>query len=254
MFYQLKSSEEQKKTTAGSALKGMRELRKMTQEQLACVTGIDLEIIQCAENDSETLSIENVKLLALFLRCHPASLIFNDWKFPPYQPEIISIDGIILINDKVESKKISIYISSQFGLKIRGVNSNKNLDINAFNSSMATALSFNNFRHPIKYHMEGSVLGRYYEHFNSGSESECNIRIVKKLLIIIKYDQNFVSFDITGLATIRDGQIRHSSSSYYTNGDWNFIVKFYIPINLISKCFGLYPDAEKNILALLAKV
>lgn len=254
MFYQLKSYEEQKQTTAGLFLKGTRELRQMTQEQLALVTGIDLKIIQSAENDSINLSIENAKILALELRCHPSSLVFSEWKLPPYQPEEISVDGLSLINDKIESKNLKIYLNKEFGLKIRGIGSNKYLDIRVFNSSMATALSFNNFKDPIKYNIEGNILGTYSESYGSCSETEYNIRIVKKLSIKIEYNKNFANFEISGLATIRDGKISRNSNSNFTEGNWNFIIQFYIPNKLIAKCYGLYPDAEKYILSSLAKL
>jgi transcriptional regulator with XRE-family HTH domain len=65
--------------TPGRALKIVRELQGMTQNELAAKSGLDQSVISALEHGRSQLGIERAKKLARALQVHPAVLVFADW-------------------------------------------------------------------------------------------------------------------------------------------------------------------------------
>ena len=65
--------------TIGESVKILRELQKLSQNDLAELTGIPQSTISAIENDRVRLGVERSKVLARALRCHPAVLVFPGW-------------------------------------------------------------------------------------------------------------------------------------------------------------------------------
>jgi transcriptional regulator with XRE-family HTH domain len=65
--------------TPGRALKIVRELQEMTQNELASKSGVDQSVISALEHGRVQLGVERAKKLARALRVHPAVLVFADW-------------------------------------------------------------------------------------------------------------------------------------------------------------------------------
>ena len=63
----------------GEALKMLRELQGLTQNDLAEITGIGQSNISAIENGSRQLGRERAIILAKALRVHPAVLLFPDF-------------------------------------------------------------------------------------------------------------------------------------------------------------------------------
>jgi transcriptional regulator with XRE-family HTH domain len=57
----------------------LRELRELTQSQLAERSGIPQATISAIENGRVSLGVEHAKVLACALRCHRAVLVFPNW-------------------------------------------------------------------------------------------------------------------------------------------------------------------------------
>ncbi len=60
----------------------LRELRELSQSQLARLTGIPQATISAIENDRVRLGVERAKGLAKALKCHPGVLVFPGWELP----------------------------------------------------------------------------------------------------------------------------------------------------------------------------
>jgi len=65
--------------TPGKALRIYRELNKLTQNELAKLTGLKQGTISSLEHDRITLGIDRSKILAKALSVHPGLLAFADW-------------------------------------------------------------------------------------------------------------------------------------------------------------------------------
>ena len=65
--------------TVGESVRIMRELRELSQNRLAELSGIPQTTISAIENDRVRLGVERAKVLARALRCHPAVLVFPGW-------------------------------------------------------------------------------------------------------------------------------------------------------------------------------
>lgn len=63
----------------GESVKIIRELQKMSQNDLAAVSGIPQSTISAIECDRISLGVERAKQLARALKCHPAVLVFSGW-------------------------------------------------------------------------------------------------------------------------------------------------------------------------------
>jgi transcriptional regulator with XRE-family HTH domain len=67
--------------SVGEAVRFIRELRALSQEQLARLAGIPETAISAIEDDRVPLGMRQAKSLAAALRCHPGMLLFPDWGF-----------------------------------------------------------------------------------------------------------------------------------------------------------------------------
>ena len=65
--------------SVGESVRLLRELQKLTQNQLSAATGIPQATISAIENDRVNLGVERAKVLARALKCHPAVLVFPSW-------------------------------------------------------------------------------------------------------------------------------------------------------------------------------
>ena len=66
--------------TVGESVRTMRELQKLSQNELARRTGIPQPTISAIENGRIRLGVERAKTLARALTCHPAVLVFPGWE------------------------------------------------------------------------------------------------------------------------------------------------------------------------------
>ncbi len=67
------------KLTPGEALKALRELQELSQNDLANLTGISQSNISAIENGSRQLGRERAIVFAKALRVHPAAILFPDF-------------------------------------------------------------------------------------------------------------------------------------------------------------------------------
>jgi transcriptional regulator with XRE-family HTH domain len=65
--------------TPGDALKMLRELQGLSQNDLARITGISQPNISAIENNQRQLGRERAITLAIALKVHPAVLLFPDF-------------------------------------------------------------------------------------------------------------------------------------------------------------------------------
>ena len=65
--------------SVGESIRIVRELQKISQNDLAKLTGIPQSTISAIENNRISLGVERSKVLAQALRCHPAVLVFPGW-------------------------------------------------------------------------------------------------------------------------------------------------------------------------------
>lgn len=68
--------------SVGESVRILREFQELSQNQLTQLTGIPQATISAIENDRVRLGVERAKILATALKCHPAVLLFPDWKLP----------------------------------------------------------------------------------------------------------------------------------------------------------------------------
>jgi len=66
--------------TVGDSVRIIRELQKLSQNELAKLTGIPQSTISAIENNRVNLGVERAKVLATSLHCHPAVLVFPGWE------------------------------------------------------------------------------------------------------------------------------------------------------------------------------
>lgn len=66
--------------TVGESVRTVRELQKLSQNELARRTGIPQPTISAIENGRIRLGVERAKVLARALMCHPAVLVFPGWE------------------------------------------------------------------------------------------------------------------------------------------------------------------------------
>ncbi len=66
--------------SVGESVRIVRELQKLSQNQLAALTGIPQSTISAIENDRVGIGVERAKVLARALNCHPAVLVFPGWE------------------------------------------------------------------------------------------------------------------------------------------------------------------------------
>lgn len=66
--------------SVGESVRIIRELQKLSQNDLAELTGIPQSTISAIENDRVQLGVERAKVLAKALKCHPAVLVFPGWE------------------------------------------------------------------------------------------------------------------------------------------------------------------------------
>ena len=65
--------------SVGESVKIIRELQRLSQNELAALTGIPQSTLSAIEHDKIKLGIERAKLLAKAFKCHPAVLVFPGW-------------------------------------------------------------------------------------------------------------------------------------------------------------------------------
>jgi transcriptional regulator with XRE-family HTH domain len=65
--------------TPGEALKMLRELQGLSQNELARLTGISQPNISALESDTRQMGRERAIILARALKVHPAVLLFPDF-------------------------------------------------------------------------------------------------------------------------------------------------------------------------------
>jgi transcriptional regulator with XRE-family HTH domain len=68
------------KVSVGEAVRIIRELQGLSQNELSELTGIPQSTISSIENDKVNLGVERAKVLARALKCHPAVLVFPGWQ------------------------------------------------------------------------------------------------------------------------------------------------------------------------------
>ena len=66
--------------TRGEALKMTRELKGMTQGELAALSGVSQAAISSIENERIDIGLERAERLAQALGVHPAVLAFPNWR------------------------------------------------------------------------------------------------------------------------------------------------------------------------------
>ncbi len=66
--------------SVGESVRTIRELQKLSQNELARRTGIPQPTISAIENGRIRLGVERAKVLARSLMCHPAVLVFPGWE------------------------------------------------------------------------------------------------------------------------------------------------------------------------------
>ncbi len=65
--------------SVGEAVRTVRELQELSQNQLSELTGIPQSTISAIEHDRTKLGIERAKTLARALGVHPSVLVFPGW-------------------------------------------------------------------------------------------------------------------------------------------------------------------------------
>ncbi len=65
--------------SVGESVRIIRELRELSQNQLAKLSGIPQSTISAIENNRVNLGVERAKVIARALKCHPAVLVFPGW-------------------------------------------------------------------------------------------------------------------------------------------------------------------------------
>lgn len=68
------------KLTPAEALKMLRELQELSQNELAELTGLKQNTISAMENGRVNIGVERAKVLAKALKVHPAVIVFPDWE------------------------------------------------------------------------------------------------------------------------------------------------------------------------------
>ena len=76
---QFRPAEKRIEVSVGESVRIVRELQELSQNQLAKLTGIPQTTISAIENDRESLGVEQAKVLAKTLKCHPAVLVCPGW-------------------------------------------------------------------------------------------------------------------------------------------------------------------------------
>ena len=66
--------------SVGESVRTIRELQKLSQNELARRTGIPQPTISAIENGRIRIGVERAKVLARALMCHPAILVFPGWE------------------------------------------------------------------------------------------------------------------------------------------------------------------------------
>ena len=64
------------------AVRVMRQLQELSQNELAALSGIAQSTLSAIESDRVKLGVERVKTLAIALKCHPGVLVFPGWEVP----------------------------------------------------------------------------------------------------------------------------------------------------------------------------
>jgi len=68
--------------SVGESVRIIRELQKLSQNQLSQLTGIPQTTISAIENDRVRLGVERAKVLARALKVHPGVIVFPGWELP----------------------------------------------------------------------------------------------------------------------------------------------------------------------------
>src|SRR2546421_6862585 len=68
--------------SVGESVRILRELQRLSQNQLAELSAVPQATLSAIENDRVRLGVERAKVLARALRCHPAVLVFPSWELP----------------------------------------------------------------------------------------------------------------------------------------------------------------------------
>ncbi len=74
-----KKAEMHEKITPGAALKMLRELQELSQNDLAQLTNMNQSNISAIENGARQMGRESALVLAKALHVHPAVLLFPDF-------------------------------------------------------------------------------------------------------------------------------------------------------------------------------
>jgi len=74
-----KKAQKRADVSIGESVKIIRELQKLSQNELSVITGIPQSTLSAIEHDKINLGVERAKVLARALQCHPAVLVFPGW-------------------------------------------------------------------------------------------------------------------------------------------------------------------------------
>lgn len=66
--------------SVGETVRILRERQELSQRQLSELTAIPQATISAIENGRVNLGVEQAKVLARTLHCHPAVLVFPGWE------------------------------------------------------------------------------------------------------------------------------------------------------------------------------
>ena len=167
--------------TIGKELKFIRKLRKLSVEALAQRSGLPVKTIKAAEEDSITLSTEQIERLALAADCHPSSIAFPLWSSIAYEPEQVTVREELRVNDSLNSTELKLFLSKGYGLMISGGN-RKSVQIYVFNIAMTSELEYAlKEKTEIQYEISGDVLGTLNDTYQSGTDYDGDNRIIKNL-------------------------------------------------------------------------
>ena len=79
---QFRPAKKRAEVSVGESVRIIRELQRLSQNELARRSGIPQATLSAIENDRVSLGVERAKVLARALRCHPAVLVFPSWELP----------------------------------------------------------------------------------------------------------------------------------------------------------------------------
>ncbi len=158
--------------------------------------------------------------------------------------ETVNVVGIVKINGQTDGSRPDVCVGDH-GLFIdaRG-HSRSTVSLNTFNKAMANALDFGLIAKPIVYVIEGTCLGLYIQNFGDMREPDFYNRVITRVKIAITHDKQSITYNIEGLAALREGEIVRPDST--PTGDWTFDIWFKIPREELEHFYGLTSTARDS--------